>query len=363
MSDELSRKILAWFADHGRDLPWRRTYDPYHIWISEVMLQQTQMERGVAYFERWVERFPDIASVAEAREEEVLRLWEGLGYYSRARNIVKMARLLMAEHGGVLPADHPALLGLPGIGPYTAGAIMSLAFNEPFPVVDANIERLFARLFDLRTPVRESKPFVWQKALDLLPAGQSRLFNQALMELGALVCTPRNSSCGLCPIVDHCRAHRLGVVDARPVPAGPKKVIPIATANGVLVRDGRLFIQKRRPTGVWANLWEFPGGQIEPDESPEAALVREFMEETGLAVERLKKLSTIKHTYTTYRITLHCYAVNLVNRQGEPVLTAAQEYRWVRPYELDDFAFPAPHRKLIEQFLQDETFQARLAAS
>lgn len=356
----LQQQLLTWFTGNCRDLPWRKDYIPYHVWISEVMLQQTQMERGVAYFERWLRRFPDIPSLARAEEEEVLLLWEGLGYYSRARNILKMARLLMRDHGGELPADHRTLLKLPGIGPYTAGAIMSLAFNQPYPVVDANVERLFARWYDIEAPIKECRELVWQKALDLLPTGEARHFNQALMELGALVCKPKNPSCGLCPVVEHCRAHCKGSVDARPVLAKAKKIIPIASANGVLIRAGRFFIQKRRPQGVWANLWEFPGGQIESGESPEAAVVREFMEETGMVVGELEKIHAIKHTYTHYRITLHCFFVQQLDLGGEPILTAAQEYRWATPDELAALAFPAPHRQLIDHLLADPATHKRL---
>jgi len=356
----LQQQLLDWFAIHSRDLPWRKSYIPYHIWISEVMLQQTQMERGVTCFARWVRRFPDIATLARAEEEEVLLLWEGLGYYSRARNILKMARLLMADHGGELPVDHRALLKLPGIGPYTAGAIMSLAFNHPYPVVDANVERLFARLYDIDVPIKECKELVWQKAMDLLPKGEARHFNQALMELGALVCKPKNPSCGLCPVVEHCRAHRQGMVDARPVLGKTQKIIPIASANGVLIREGKFFIQKRRQQGVWANLWEFPGGQIESGESPEAAVVREFREETGMVVGELEKIHAIKHTYTHYRITLHCYFVKLLDDTANPILTAAQEYRWASAEELGSLAFPAPHRQLIEHLLIDPAIDDRL---
>ncbi|MDH4321685.1 MAG: A/G-specific adenine glycosylase [Desulfobulbaceae bacterium] len=354
----LRQQLLDWFAVNSRDLPWRVGYNPYQVWISEVMLQQTQMERGVAYFKRWMERFPDIAALAMADEEEVLLLWEGLGYYSRARNILKAAQMLRAEHGGKLPADHAALRKLPGIGPYTAGAIMSLAFNEPYPVVDANVERLFARLYDIAAPIKECRELLWQKARDLLPEGEARRFNQALMELGALVCKPKNPSCGLCPVSEHCRAHQKGIVDARPVLGKAQKIIPIASANGVLVSEGRFFIQKRRPQGVWANLWEFPGGQIESGESPEEAVVREFYEETGLVVGELEKIHAIKHTYTHYRITLHCYFVRLLNGTARPTLTAAQEYRWATPAELLTLAFPAPHRQLIEHLLADPASRA-----
>jgi len=362
MSDALIENVLRWFAENGRDLPWRRTYDPYQVWISEVMLQQTQMERGVAYFERWMARLPDIASVAAAGEEEVLKLWEGLGYYSRARNIVKTARLLVLEHGGRLPVHHRTLLKLPGIGPYTAGAIMSLAFNAPYPIVDANIERLFARLFDIAVPVTECKGDIWAKAAALVPVGRARFFNQALMELGALVCTPRNPACGRCPLRTLCAAYRLGVVDSRPVSGRTEKIASIITANGVLVKGGRIFIQKRREQGVWASLWEFPGGRVEAGESPEEAVIREFFEETGFVVSDPQRIALLRHTYTRYRIALHCFFVDLPGAHRQPQLTAAQAYRWVQPEELGDFAFPAPHRRLIERLRGDRQFQSRLAA-
>jgi A/G-specific adenine glycosylase len=350
LCQRLQRQLLDWFKEHGRDLPWRRTYLPYHIWISEIMLQQTQMERAVVYFQRWTARFPDITSVAMAAEGEVLRTWEGLGYYSRARNLHKTARILVAHHNGRLPADHRLLRTLPGIGPYTAGAVMSLAFNQEFPVVDANIERLFSRVFNLTESVKEKKmrTFIWQAARDLIPTANARNFNQALMELGALVCTPKNPGCMHCPLNSLCAAFRLGVVHERPIQPPNRKSIRIEMATGVLVHMGKVFIQKRPADGVWANLWEFPGGRLEPEETPEAAMIREFYEETELTVQCLGKIRVVKHNYTRYRVFLHCYACKLQNGQSVPRLHAAQEYRWAEREVLDDFAFPAPHRRLIE---------------
>jgi A/G-specific adenine glycosylase len=346
----LQDQLLDWFEENGRDLPWRRTYLPYHIWISEIMLQQTQMERAVVYFERWIQRFPDIASVAAASEEEVLRLWEGLGYYSRARNIRKTARILVEQYNAQLPADHQKLLQLPGIGNYTAGAVMSLAFNEKHPIVDANIERLFARLFNIDGPVKENSnhKLIWQLAWELSPAHTPRNFNQALMELGALVCRPKNPGCGQCPLDDLCESFQLGIVAERPTLPPGKKIIRIEMATGVLRHKGKYFIQKRPADGVWANLWEFPGGRIEQHETPEAAVVREFYEETELKIHRLRKIDIVKHSYTRYRVRLHCYACRLQNSTATPSLHAAQEYRWAGEKALDDFAFPAPHRRLID---------------
>lgn len=349
----LQDALLHWFAENSRDLPWRRSYLPYHIWISEIMLQQTQMDRVVVYFNRWIERFPDIASLAKAQEQEILRLWEGLGYYSRAKNLHKTAKLLCLLHEGALPEDYAALLQLPGIGRYTAGAIMSLAFNRNYPIVDANVERLFARLFNLAAPVKEkhAHAFIWQKAAELIPEGKARFFNQSLMELGALVCLPRSPRCDACPIHDHCEAFAQEVVGERPVAGKAQEIIPITMVSGVLGHQGKIYIQKRLPDDVWPNLWEFPGGRIEEGETPEQALVREYREETGFVIQGLKKITTIRHSFTKYRVTLHCYHCRLQGNGTEPILHAAQEYRWAKLEELEHFAFPAPHRRLITRLV------------
>jgi A/G-specific adenine glycosylase len=347
---KITQQIIAWFQDNARDLPWRKTYDPYHVWISEIMLQQTQMDRAVDFFNRWITRFPDLRSIVSASEEEVLKLWEGLGYYARARNILKSAGILVAEYNGELPADHDLLLRLPGIGKYTAGAIMSIAFNKEYPLVDANIERIFARFFDLKEPVKDKKTneFIWQKARELLPAGKAREFNQGLMELGALVCIARNPRCKICPISAECKAYSLDLVAMRPVLQTPPQTIFIEMATGILAHNGKVLVQKRKSKGVWANLWEFPGGRLEPGETPEMALVREYQEETELAVGNLKKITTVQHSYTIYRVTLHCYFCSSIDGRYEPVLHGAQEYRWLKPEEISDFALPAGHRKLID---------------
>lgn len=359
---KIQRSLLFWFETNQRSLPWRKTYAPYHIWISEIMLQQTQMDRGVDYFEKWMRRFPDIKSVAKAGEEEILKLWEGLGYYSRARNIRKTAFLLVEKHGGILPDNHSTLLTLPGIGRYTAGAIMSLAFNQDFPVVDANVERLFSRLFDLDRPIKEkdTQRFIWEKAQEFIPSGKARFFNQALMELGALLCLPKNPKCDYCPVTEHCLSFKNGTMNDRPLTNPVKKSIPIYMATGVLVYDKKLFIQKRPENGVWANLWEFPGGRIEKGETPEKALAREYMEETEFTIRSIQKIITIKHNYMHYRVTLHCFHCRLAKGAATPILHAAQEYRWVPLEELHNFAFPAGHRELIKIITTKPTILASL---
>lgn len=353
---ELQTALLQWFAQNQRSLPWRISYTPYEVWISEVMLQQTQMERGVSYFKSWMRRFPDIASLAAASEEEVLRQWEGLGYYSRARHILTAARKIMAEHGGSFPSDLAAIRGLPGVGPYTAGAVASIAFGEKLPCVDANVERVVARIFDVDSPVKQepAASAIHRWALRLVPEGLAREHNQAMMELGALVCR-KKPLCGSCPLAQFCTSLHLGITDQRPVPGKRATITPVNAVTGVLHCGSRVFVQKRPPAGVWGNLWEFPGGRVEADESPEQASVREFMEETGFAVRVVRRHGIIRHGYTTYRLTLHCFGLEFEKPSitGSPPLppqlTAATECRWVSPQELNALAMPAAHRKLADR--------------
>lgn len=342
-------RILAWFAGAMRRLPWRETYDPYSVWISEIMLQQTQMERGVRYFNAWMERFPNVRSVAEADEESVLKAWEGLGYYSRAHNLHSAARRIMGEHGGAFPDTVDAIRALPGVGEYTAAAIASIAFNMPVPAVDANVMRIFARICDIDVPVTSSgvRAFIAETVKSLMPEDSPRLFTQALMELGALVCS-KNPLCGNCPIASYCTAKHLGTVRERPMKKSGTLYRSIEMATGIFFHQGRVFIQKRPPYGVWAGLWEFPGGCLEHGETPEQALVREVMEETELTVTTGEKIAVIRHSYTTCRVTMHGYFCLMRDAAPNPVLHAATEGRWIRPDETAEYAFPAGHRKLLE---------------
>ena len=347
--EDFAAKLLAWFAKAMRPLPWRETYDPYSVWVSEIMLQQTQMERGVRYFNDWMRTFPDIASVAGASEENVMRAWEGLGYYSRARNLHAAAKRVMDEHGGVFPDTLEAIRALPGVGEYTAGAIASIAFNQPVPAVDANVTRIFARICDIDVPVTSSgvKEFITGAVASLMPEDSPRLFIQALMELGALVCG-KNPDCGVCPLEEYCEARRLGSVAERPKKKAKTVYTSLEMSTGVVLRNGEVFIQKRPPYGVWAGLWEFPGGCLEEGETPEQALVREVMEETEMAVTAGDKIAVVKHSYTTCRVTMHGYFCELTDKDPALVLHAATEGRWVRPEETAEYAFPAGHRKLLE---------------
>ncbi|GHV50419.1 A/G-specific adenine glycosylase [Deltaproteobacteria bacterium] len=345
---EFTVRLLRWFSAAMRPLPWRESYEPYRVWISEIMLQQTRMDVGVAYFTAWMRAFPTVASVARASEETILKAWEGLGYYARAKNLHAAAKIIVERFGGEFPASHEAIRSLPGIGEYTAGAISSIAFNQPVVAIDANVMRIFSRICDIDVPINQKdvKEFITEAVKSLMPADSPRLFSQALMELGALVCA-KKADCAHCPLTAYCEAQRLGVVEKRPKKAPAAKQVFLAMASGVIMHDGLVFIQKRPPYGVWASLWEFPGGCLEAEESPEEALLREIAEETELIVSIREKIGVFRHVYTTNHVAMHAYFCDL---QGEkkPVLHAAISGKWVKPPETASYAFPAGHRKLLE---------------
>ncbi len=342
---DFSRLLLQWFAAAMRPLPWRADYDPYHVWISEIMLQQTQMERGVRYFEAWLRRFPDIRSVAEADENAILSAWEGLGYYSRARNLHAAAKRIMVEHGGRFPQSLEAIAALPGVGGYTAGAIASIAFNLPVIAVDANVLRIFARILDLETPPTEkaNRLLVEKTVRELMPDDSPRLFNQALMELGALVCakTPR---CDACPVGRFCAARQNGTEGRRPVKPAKAGYRSHERVAGVILCGDNVLIRKRPPTGLWAGLWEFPGGDILFGETPKTALARVLRDELGIAATVGEEIAVVRHGYTTNRVTLHGFICSAA--APLPDVTGCD---WVGIGELGGYAFAAGQRKLLER--------------
>ena len=354
---DFQQRLLDWFAVHQRPLPWRRTYAPYHVWISEIMGQQTQMERVALYFERWVVLFPDIAAVAAASEQALFKAWEGLGYYSRARNLQRAAQQIIASGTDEIPAHYRQLLALPGIGPYTAAAILSIAFNQPYPLLDANVERLFASLVDIDSPLKQgaAQKRLAAMAAALLHREDPRNYNQGLMELGALICTPKRPQCPICPVQPHCRAYRADTVDLRPLPPARQQRIDIVMACGIIRRGPLFYIQQRLPDDVWGGLWELPGGRLQEGETPARAAMREVEEETGWLVTGLLPFTTVVHYYTRYRVTLHGFFCAPPSPVIEPELTAATQYTWVSLAQLSDFPFPSGHRQLVAALHRQNT--------
>ncbi|MCX7046891.1 MAG: A/G-specific adenine glycosylase [Candidatus Sumerlaeota bacterium] len=341
----LRRSLLTWFDRHKRSMPWRGESDPYRIWVSEVMLQQTQVKTVIPYYLRFIERFPTVEALARAPEDEVLRLWAGLGYYSRARNLAQAARIIC--ECGAFPDTYDELLDLPGLGRYTAGAVASIAFGLPRPCVDGNVLRVVARLLALRGDPRKGKPRarIEQAAADWMDARRPGDFNQAMMELGATVCVPDRPDCLHCPLRRSCRACARNVVSTIP-PRRPSKTESRIAVIGVLKERGRVLIARRPEGKRFAGMWEFPGGKVEKGETLEAALAREFKEETGLVIMTGEKLAVIKHTYTKFRIALHAFEVH--RRSGRPEALAVTEVKWVPLKRLADYAFPAANQRLIE---------------
>ncbi len=349
--DRIHEILLCWFTENQRDLPWRMTYDPYQVWISEIMGQQTQMDRVVEYFRRWMELFPDVAAVAAATQQQILKVWEGLGYYSRARNIHQTAKILVEQHGGVMPRDKKVLLSLPGIGPYTASAILSIAYNRSVSLLDANVSRLFVRLLNLSLPVKQAQAgkILQKMAEELLLPGQARQFNQALMEFGALICKPKVPQCHTCPLTKYCQAYCAGTVADRPVVLAKKSTIDVVMVGAIIVRGGKVYIQQRMASDVWGGLWEFPGGRIKAGETPEQAVYREVCEETQLLITRVRPYAIVVHHYTRYRVTLHGFVCRLFDPVALPVLHTATQYAWVPLAKIAEYPFSAGHRQLVHR--------------
>ena len=347
----IAAPLLAWYDKNARELPWRSDTNPYRTWVSEIMLQQTQVETVIPYFERFIRRFPDLKSLASASQAEVLQEWEGLGYYTRARNLHKCAQLLCSEFNCQLPADLEALRKLPGIGRYTAGAIASIAFGLPAPALDANIRRVLARLLELREPAgsRTGEKTLWEAAERFLPSTRFGDYNQALMELGARVCKPSAPACGDCPLRGQCLAYANGSQTELPVRA-LKPTVPHYTVTAAVIRKGEEVLIAQRPQrGLLAGLWEFPGGKLEPgDADLPACLRREILEELGVEIQVGALLGVYKHAYTHFRITLHAFACALLPGQ---LIPGSETVRWVQPTELPGFAMGKVDR-LIARNLQ-----------
>jgi A/G-specific adenine glycosylase len=345
--------LLEWYDGAHRDLPFRRTRDPYAIWVSEVMLQQTQVKTVLPYFQRWMERFPSLAALAAADEDQVLHAWQGLGYYSRARSLLKAARAAAERFDGELPRSVDALLSLPGIGPYSAGAIASIAFNQRVPVVDGNVVRVLCRVFELTGDPRRAplKNELWRRAAELVPQDRPGDFNQAIMELGATICTPRRPKCAECPIRTLCRARASGRAESLPeLPEAPAPTeVPMAAA---LVRQrGRwAVVQLSAHAKRWASMWQFPNVELAPAETLEAGVRRAARELAGIDAEPQQELCVIKHTVTRFRITLTAYSCRFREKRSfdpERVVQVA----WKRPSELAALAMPAAHRRLSRVLL------------
>jgi A/G-specific adenine glycosylase len=341
------RRLLSWFRRHARDLPWRETRDPYHIWISEIMLQQTQVVTVIGYFHRFLQAFPTIADLACADEDRVLRLWEGLGYYRRARQLHKAAKIIVDEHEGLFPRDIETIRSLPGIGRYTAGAIASIAWDARQPILEANTTRVLARLVAYRDdPTRTAgQKLLWELAESLLPRKNAGAFNQALMELGSEVCAPRQPLCDQCPIEDLCPTNAMGLQDSIPAPKKKTAYEDITEAAVVVRRRDKALLRRCGDDERWSGLWDFPRFRIvaSQGEALHRELEAKVAELTGLVVKTGRKFATIRHGVTRFRITLFCHEARCVRGR-----LRGENMSWVKPEQLWDYPLSVTGRKISE---------------
>ncbi len=344
----IRRALLKWYRREKRDLPWRNTRDPYRIWLCEIMMQQTRIDQGLPYYERFVQAFPTVHDLAAADEERVLKLWEGLGYYARARNLHKAARIVSRDLGGAFPRTVEGLMALPGVGRYTAGAVASIAYGVPAPVVDGNVKRVLARLFNLELSIDSpaAQAPLWQRAAELVPRTAPGDFNQALMELGARICVPSKPRCPECPVRTRCEAHARGTQDELPRRNARTTAPRHEDVAAVIRRDGTYLLGKRPDHGLLSGLWEFPGGPVKAGETHAAALRRIAREDLGIAVKVRGLVASVDHTYSHMKVRLSAYRCDMSGGDAEP--RAHADLRWVARRDFDALAFPMVNRKFLD---------------
>lgn len=342
----LQKKFLTWYSKNARDLPWRRTKDPYKIWVSEIMLQQTQVQTVIPYYEKWIRRFPTSESLAKADISEALKLWAGLGYYRRARMLHQGARFVAQLPGKTLPLTPEELIKIPGIGRYTAGAIASIAFGKPAPLVDGNVIRVFSRIYALKNDIREPKAIeaIWDLAASLVPQKNAGDFNQSLMELGATVCLPQNPLCEKCPVSKECAARAQGCPEKYPVKKQKEVYESLRTFALIYRQNNSVLLRKQPLQDRWGGLWMFP---YWPDK-------KSMLKDAGCSASDLNQRMTVKHGFTKYRVRLEVYefkASQDTSNKSQEKFNQERVEKWVKIKKLSEMALPSPHRKIAEELL------------
>jgi A/G-specific adenine glycosylase len=350
---KIAKILVKWYPRQARPLPWRLDCEPYHVWVAEIMLQQTRVETVIPYYLRWMEQFPTLKRLAESDVQDVLRVWEGLGYYSRAHNIHKAAIEILRENAGEIPNEVNLLLPLPGIGLSTAGAIASISFNKDAPILDGNVKRVLARVFDYPKPINLAKNEndLWKLAKQLLPKGKARIFNQALMELGETICLPRNPNCLICPIKKECLSYLLNNQDERPVRLRKAKIPHYEVVAAVFKERGRFLITQRPAGKMLAGLWEFPGGKVEKGESFAHSLQREIMEELAIQIQVGKEIGAYQHAYTHFSVLVHAFYCK--RRAGKLRACESQKIAWVKSIEFTNYPMGKVDRLIARKIAEE----------
>ena len=347
IAKSIHTRLLTWYDQNHRKLPWRETSDPYAVWVSEVMLQQTQVKTVIPYYRRFLSAFPTIEDLAASDLQTVLKRWEGLGYYGRARNMHRASGIIVKTYQSKFPDTWKQIHDLPGVGDYIAAALLSIAFNHCHAVVDGNVKRVLARLFRIDIPVNQaSAGKIFTKHADrMLYKPEPGKYNQAMMELGALICRPHSPLCGSCPIQPACKAYQSSTVDIYPKRVKAKKTPLYNIAIGVVLKNNKVLITQRRNDGLLGGLWEFPGGKIKQGETSEKACIREIKEETGLEVVTRQYLTQVKHAYTHFKIIVDVFICDHVS--GIVVLNGPVDYQWITLEQIDDYPIPRANHKFI----------------
>jgi A/G-specific adenine glycosylase len=339
----IQARLLKWYKENKRDLPWRKTKDPYAVWVSEIMLQQTQVATVIPYYQKFLKSFPTIRHLAKADLSRVLKVWEGLGYYSRARNLHRASRLISNHFHGRVPDQPKDLLALPGIGRYTAGAILSIAFNKAAPILDGNVKRVISRLVAVSdSPARgKTEARLWHFSESLLPKGHAGSFNQGLMDLGAMICTPKEPRCPKCPLRDLCKGKASGDPERFPAKALRKKIPHIEAVSAVIQQEGRVLLQQRPPEGLLGGLWEFPNWPIEEKNDSQEVLRLKVKSEIGLRVKPRELIGSFRQTFSHFKLTLQVFHCRPFNRKVRA--------KWVPIQKLHAFPMSRIHRRIAEK--------------
>jgi A/G-specific adenine glycosylase len=352
--EQFQQDLIGWFEKEQRDLPWRKDNDPYKVWVSEIMLQQTKVDTVIPYFNKFIEQFPTLEALAEADEEEVLKAWEGLGYYSRIRNLHAAVKEVKEQYGGKIPDNREQFSKLKGVGPYTTGAVLSIAYGIPEPAVDGNVMRVLSRIFLVWEDIAKTGTRKLFEAIvrQIISRENPSYFNQALMELGALICTPRNPACLLCPVQAHCRALQEGVQAELPVKTKKTSIKQVAIVAAVLKDEyGKVLIHKRDSDGLLANLWEFPNCEVvHSRENPERQLEKFLKEEYGAIVQLEKPFAILEHVFSHLVWNITVYEGKLVSG-----FTETEQLKLVDEQEIGLYAFPVSHQRIWREYKEKET--------
>jgi A/G-specific adenine glycosylase len=342
-------RLLAWYRKNKRDLPWRQGKDIYAVWVSEIMLQQTQVTTVIPYYHRFLQRYPTVEHLARAAEQEVLKLWEGLGYYSRVRNLHRAAQKVIDEYGGKIPGTPGEFRELPGVGPYVAAAVLSIACDLPLPAVDGNVMRVYTRRQGISDDIRKTttRDRIFKDLQAIIPAEAPGDFNQAMMELGAVICTPRTPRCTSCPLRENCTAYLNHAISLYPFKSPLRRAPEYNVSIGIILKGERFYIQKRPSEGHLGGLWEFPGGKAKKGETARAALLRECKEELGTDIKIIKKLAVVRHAYSHFKIHMSVFVCRLSAEDIEVRSEAGHPFQWITITELEKYPFPGANHKFF----------------